>query len=137
MREHLAGLRQARLTKSVRFGRFSLSAPAGFVRVRIEYGELHRALVLSSFFPQATRAALIFQIMKRDNDDARARRVAALAAGEQNVLERLAAIKSELDGLTRSIDRLTIMRRPRMHAGGADQLGNILRLSHRMRGILK
>lgn len=65
--------------------------------------------------------------MKRDNDDLRARRVAALAAGESNVLERLISMRAELDGLTRSIDKLTLVRRPRMHAG-ADQLRNIVHL---------
>jgi hypothetical protein len=72
--------------------------------------------------------------MTKREDQVRARRLHALAVGEQNVLERLAGIRAELDVLTRSLDRLVVTSRPRLHAGGGS-LGNVVRLTHRLRGF--
>lgn len=58
-------------------------------------------------------------MLKRD-DKARERRLEALAAGETNVHERLLQMRNELDAIVQAIDRLTLPRRPRMHA---DSLG--------------
>jgi hypothetical protein len=52
------------------------------------------------------------------SDEARKRKLAALAQGESNVRERLLTLRGELDVLARGIDRLVMpARRPRLIAG--------------------
>jgi hypothetical protein len=56
--------------------------------------------------------------MSKRDDKARERRRDALARSENNITERLLAMRSELDVLARIIDRATLARPPRMLASG-------------------
>lgn len=49
---------------------------------------------------------------------ARERKLERLAQGETNVHERLLDLRSDLDTLMRSLDRMTVGGPPRMRAGG-------------------
>jgi hypothetical protein len=57
----------------------------------------------------------------------RERRVAQLARGEQNIRERLVSLRDEVDLLGAMLNRITLPRQPRLHAGtGLDLLDNLL-----------
>ena len=53
----------------------------------------------------------------------RERKLERLAQGETNVRERLLDLRSDLDTLMRSLERMTAYAPPRMHAGRS---GNLL-----------
>jgi len=54
---------------------------------------------------------------------ARERKLDALAKGETAIHERLLSIRGELDLIGRAIDRLTLPRRPRIHAEASAEAG--------------
>jgi hypothetical protein len=56
--------------------------------------------------------------MTKRDDQARQRRLDALAKSESNIQERLLAMRSELDVIARLIDRATLSKPPRMLASG-------------------
>jgi hypothetical protein len=63
--------------------------------------------------------------MSNRETKARERKLQALAAGEENVHERLVGLRSELDSIAYMLDRLTLGP-PRMRAGGRSSLDNLL-----------
>lgn len=67
------------------------------------------------------------------------KRLDALAAGEARIHERLLTLRGELDVLAHAIDRITMPRRPRMHAyaaaaAGLSMLDNLLSFPRPTRG---
>ncbi len=73
--------------------------------------------------------------MTKRQDQARERRVTALAQSETNIHERLVSLRGDIDAIATVLDRITLPRRPRLHAGHAelDLLGNLLSFPRRAR----
>jgi hypothetical protein len=66
---------------------------------------------------------------KRNHDlKSRERKLEALAQGESHIRERLLEMRTDLDALMATLDRLTCQQ-PRLHAGGSllPSLDNLLR----------